>query len=78
MPTALATLARNFVRATPTVIASPTRSRTARRRATAISTGVPETRPRPPTSRKASSMERPSTRGVVSSNTANTAWLASV
>ena len=32
----------------------------------------------PVKSRKASSMERPSTRGVVSSNTANTAWLASV
>ena len=39
--------------------------------------GEPETRPRPPTSMKASSIDRPSTRGLVSSNTANTALLAS-
>ena len=44
---------------------------------TAISVGVPETRPSPPTSRNASSIERPSTNGVVSSNTLNTAALAS-
>ena len=35
------------------------------------------TRQRPPTSRNASSIERPSTSGVVSSNTSNTALLAS-
>ena len=72
----LATLARNFVRATPTVIGSPTRSRTSARRRPAISPGSPLTRRRPPTSRKASSMEIGSTSGVVSSKTANTALLA--
>ena len=76
--TPLATLARNFVRATPTVIGSPTRSSTLRfsrtrdlgrrrRRAARI----------PRTSRNASSIERPSTNGVVSSNTRYTALLAS-
>ena len=69
LATALATLARNLVRATPTVIGSPTRSRTSRRSATAISVGVPETLRRPPTSRNASSIDSPSTSGVVSSNT---------
>ena len=39
--TPLATLARNFVRATPTVIGSPTRSCTSRRSRAAISAGVP-------------------------------------
>ena len=78
LDTALATLARNFVRATPTLIARPTRSRTSRRRRTAISAGVPAIRRSPPTSRKASSTEIPSTKGVVSSNTSNTALLASV
>ena len=77
LATALATLARNLVRATPTVIGRPTRSRTSRRSATAISVGVPETLRRPPTSRNASSIDSPSTSGVVSSNTANTALLAS-
>ena len=43
----------------------------------AISIGVPETRRSPPTSRNASSIERPSTSGVVLSNTSNTALLAS-
>ena len=66
------------MRATPTVMAKPTRSRTARRSSVAMATGGPETRPRPPTSRKASSMDSPSTSGVVSSKTANTALLASV
>ena len=42
--TALATLARNFVRATPTVIGRPTRSRTSRRSLAAISTGLPASR----------------------------------
>ena len=78
MATALATLARNFVRATPTVMASPTCSHTSRRRATAICAGVPETRPRPLTSRNASSIDRPSTSGLVCSNTSKTALLASL
>ncbi len=43
----LATLARNLVRAMPTVIGSPTRSRTCARSRAAISTGVPDTRRRP-------------------------------
>jgi hypothetical protein len=67
--TPLATLARNFVRATPTVTGMPTRSRTSRRRRSAISLGVPAIRRIPRTSRKASSMDRPSTRGVASSKT---------
>ena len=78
MATPLATLARNFVRATPTVIGSPTRSRTSRRSRAAISAGVPAIRRRPPTSRNASSIEMPSTSGVVSRNTSNTALLAAV
>ena len=78
MATPLATLARNLVRATPTVMASPTRSCTWARRRTAISVGVPETRRSPPTSRKASSIDMPSTNGVVSSNTSKTALLASL
>jgi hypothetical protein len=41
-----------------------------------MSTGVPETRLSPPTSRNASSIERPSTSGVVSWNTSKTARLA--
>ena len=43
-----------------------------------MSGGAPDTRRSPPTSRNASSMEMPSTSGVVSSNTANTALLASL
>ena len=54
----------------PTLTGSPTRSRTARRRRTAISTGVPAIASMPRTSRNASSIDRPSTRGVVSSKTA--------
>ena len=61
--TPLATLARNFVRATPTVTGSPTRSRTAARSRTAISTGVPAIRSIPRTSRNASSIDSPSTTG---------------
>ncbi len=75
---ALATLARNFVRATPTVIGSPTRSRTSRRSRRAICSGVPAIRSIPRASRKASSIESGSTCGEVSSNTSNTARLASV
>ena len=44
----------------------------------AISQGVPAIRRKPLTSRKASSIESPSTTGVTSSNTSNTALLASV
>ena len=47
LATPLATLARNFVRATPTVIGRPTRSSTSRRSRTAISTGVPDDPPQP-------------------------------
>ncbi len=72
-----ATFARNFVRATPTVIGSPTRSATSRRSRCPICSGVPAMRRSPPTSRNASSTESPSTRGVVSSKTSNTARLAS-
>jgi hypothetical protein len=75
--TALATLARNLVRATPTEMASPTSARTRARSRTAISSGVPAIRRSPPTSRKASSIEIPSTSGVVSRKIAKTALLAS-
>jgi hypothetical protein len=75
--TALATFARNFVRATPMLIGNPTSSRTLRCNRAAISAGGPASRPSPRTSRKASSIDRPSTSGVVSSNTANIALLAS-
>ena len=78
MATALATLARNFVRATPTVIGSPTRLRTSWRSRAAITVGVPAVRRRPPTSRKASSIDSGSTSGVVSANTSNVARLAAV
>jgi hypothetical protein len=77
LATALATLARNFVRATPTLIGSPISSRTRRRSLTAISSGVPAKCSMPPTSRKASSIESASTVGAVCSKTANTALLAS-
>ena len=42
LATPLATLARNFVQARPTVMASPTSSLTSWRKRTAISVGVPE------------------------------------
>ena len=76
MATPLATLARNFVRAIPTVIGSPTSWATRARSSAAISTGGPTILSRPPTSRNASSIERPSTSGVVSRKIANTALLA--
>ena len=47
LATPLATLARNLVLATPTVIGSPTRSSTRRRSRAAISTGVPAIRSHP-------------------------------
>ena len=75
--TALATFARNFVRAIPTVIGSPTCSSTRCRSLTAMSVGGPASLWSPRTSRNASSIESPSTSGVVSSNTSKTALLAS-
>ena len=78
LATPLATLARNLVGVTPTVMGSPTRSRTAARRPAAMVAGDPATRPRPPTSRNASSIEIPSTTGEVSWNTSNTPRLASL
>ncbi len=45
--TPLATFARNFVRATPTVTGRPTRSRTSRRSRTAISVGRARDQPQP-------------------------------
>ncbi len=74
---ALATLARCFVAAMPTVIGSPTWSRTSCRRLSAIWRGEPEMCSRPRTSRNASSIDSASTSGAVSSNTRNTARLAS-
>jgi len=73
----LATLARNFVLATPTVIGRPTWSATSLRNLAAISEGVPAIRSSPRTSRNASSIDSPSTSGDVCSNTSNTALLAS-
>ena len=64
------------MRATPTVMGRPTRSMTSRRSPTAISSGVPEMRRNPPTSRNASSIDSPSTTGVVCRNTSKTALLA--
>ncbi len=78
LATRLATLARNFVRATPTVIGSPTRCATSPRSRRATSTAGPRIRRRPPTSRNASSIEMPSTSGVVSRKTSKTARLAAV
>ena len=61
------------------VIGRPTRSRTVARAAGRRSRpACPTIRRSPPTSRNASSIEMPSTSGVVSSNTSNTALLASV
>ena len=71
-----ATLARNFVRATPTVIGSPTSARTRARSRAAISAGAPAIRRMPRTSRNASSIDMPSTCGDVSSKIANTSLLA--
>jgi hypothetical protein len=59
------------------VIGSPTLDSTSARSRCAISNGVPRIFRNPPTSRNASSIDNPSTSGVVSSNTLNTALLAS-
>ncbi|MFN8152025.1 MAG: hypothetical protein U0R24_12990 [Solirubrobacterales bacterium] len=67
-----------FERATPTLIGSPSSSRTWRRSFAAIHSAVPEMRSRPPTSRKASSSERPSTVGAVLRKTAKSSLLALV
>ena len=77
LATALATLARCFVVAIPTVIGSPTSSSTRRLSRTAISRGEPAIRRMPRTSRNASSIDSPSTSGVVSRKMSNTALLAS-
>lgn len=76
MATVLATLARNFVRAIPTVIGKPTSARTRARSRSAICRGNPEIWVSPRTSRKASSIEIPSTSGAVSLKMAKTALLA--
>ncbi|MCZ7630616.1 MAG: hypothetical protein M5U19_16970 [Microthrixaceae bacterium] len=73
---ALATLARNFVEATPMLSGRPTSSRIRSRNRAAMWLGPPWVRSRPLTSRNASSMDRPSTSGVVSRNTAKTSALA--
>ena len=66
------------MRATPTVIGSPTSSRTRSRSRAAISSGVPAIRRIPRTSMNASSIDSPSTTGDVSSKIRNTALLACV
>ncbi len=73
-----ATLARNFVRATPTLTARPASSWTRRRSRCATATGDPTLRRSPPTSRNASSIDTGSTIGVTSRNTANTSALAAL
>ncbi|CNG75576.1 Uncharacterised protein [Mycobacterium tuberculosis] len=75
LATPLATLARNLVRATPTVIGRPTSSAISRRSRTATSAG---SRRDPCRSRNASSIDSPSTSGVVARKTANTALLAAL
>jgi hypothetical protein len=75
---ALATFARCFVRATPTVTARPASARTRARSRAAIASGEPEMRSSPRTSRNASSIERPSTTGAVSRKIANTVRLAAL
>ena len=55
---------------------SPTSARTRSRSRTATCSGVPAMWRRPPTSRNASSIESPSTSGVVSRKIANTSLLA--
>ena len=73
----LATLARNLVRAMPTVIGRPTRSRTCRAQLRGdLAPACPDTRRSPETSRNASSTLSGSTMGVVSWKTSNTASLA--
>ena len=64
------------MRATPTVIGRPTCSRTSSRSCAAMSAGGPAMRHSPATSRNASSMDSPSTIGVVCRNTSKTALLA--
>ncbi len=73
----LATFATSFELATPTESGSPTSSRTRARSRTAISSGVPQIRSSPRTSRNASSTDSFSTIGEVSANTSKTALLAS-
>ena len=61
----------------PSIIAARLRHQVRERVGLPISVGVPETRRRPPTSRKASSIDSASTSGVVLSKTSKTALLAS-
>ena len=63
---------------TPEEVAVRLRQRVKAEVGLAISVGVPDNRSRPPTSRNASSIEIPSTSGVVRSKIENTARLASV
>ena len=74
----LAIFATILLVATPTVTASPTRSRHSRRSRSAIWRGEPRMCPSPLTSRNASSSDSPSTTGEVSRNTLNSSRLASV
>ena len=67
-----AILARCLVRATPTEMGRPIWVRTRRRMAAAISAGEPNSWRAPATSRKASSMDTRSTRGVKESRTSRT------
>ena len=64
------------MRATPTVIGSPTSRRTRSRSRAAISTGAPAIRCIPRTSRNASSIDIPSTSGDMSSKIEKTSLLA--
>ncbi len=66
------------MRATPTVIGSPTSAATRLRSRAAMSCGEPAIRRMPRTSMNASSIDSPSTTGDVSSKTSKTARLASV
>lgn len=74
----LAIFATIFVRATPTVIGSPTSSRTAVRSSSPSARAAPFVRASVAMSRNASSIDIASTTGAVRSNTAQTARLASM
>ena len=67
-----AILATCLVAATPTLHVSPVRSLTRIRRSRAILPGLPHSRRAPRTSRNASSIDRGSTSGVISSKIAMT------
>jgi hypothetical protein len=67
-----ASLARSFVRATPTAQRSPFSSKTATRIDAAVAAPSPKSRRAPLTSRNASSSAMPSITGV---KRANTSWM---